>query len=116
MAIAEFTVGGLSEVGGRRGVSKRDDSCQKRRNGSEFLGHEVCSLSIRNAELTRTLDMRSLELGIVSLILRTENEEVATCGSGSQDSKLKEWYLFQQATTDDLCPGPLTIFSKESES
>jgi len=69
----------------------------ERAPGSEFWGHEVCSLSIRNAELTRTLDVRSLELGIVSLILRTENEEVLTCGSGSQDSKLKEWHLFQHA-------------------
>jgi len=60
--------------------------------------------------------MCGLELGIVSLILRTENEEMTTCGSGSQDSKLKEWHLFQQATKDDLCPGPLTLFYKESES
>jgi len=105
MAISEFTVGDLSEVGGRRGVSKRDDSCRKRRNGSEFLGHEVCSLSIHDGKSTRTPDVRSLQLGVVSLILRTENAEMPTCGSGSQDSKLKEWYLFQQATTDDLCPG-----------
>ena len=113
MAIAGFMVDSLSEGDGRCGVSKRNDSRRKKRNALPV--QSFWSMRFGLCGFIRQIDekggMCSLEevfrLRIVRLSLRTENEGMPTCGSGSQGSELKDWHLFQQATTNDLCPGPM---------